>query len=218
MAGRGADHAQTAGEPDRQLATDTHRLSRSAAPTPGRDRERLDSVAQRRSRRAGLLRARDRAHTSTTTPERRKGSVRRRATRSQPRTAPGGRPSRRVSVRGLAAPTARAAPPDQAGRRPAASAGRSRATPREERPAQSGHASCRLPARPPPLARSCPRQHEDRLLAHHARSLQTATAPGRGDSCRNQYHAPHPAVTPRYGPCRCSMLLTPSGRAEHGVA
>jgi hypothetical protein len=68
MAGRGADHAQTAGEPDRQLATDTHRLSRSAAPTPGRDRERLDSVAQRRSRRAGLLRARDRAHTSTRRP------------------------------------------------------------------------------------------------------------------------------------------------------
>jgi hypothetical protein len=90
------------------------------------------------------------------TPEQRNGSARRRATRSQPRTAPGGRPSRRVSVRGLAAPTARAARPDQAGRRPAASAGRSRATPREERPAQSGHASCRLPTRPPPLARLMP--------------------------------------------------------------
>lgn len=91
MAGRDADRAQTVGEPDRLLPSDTHRLGRSAAPTPGRDRERLDSVPPTPIRRAGSLRARARARTPTA------------------------HPSSATAPRGVARPVASRAPPPAVG-------------------------------------------------------------------------------------------------------
>ena len=213
MAGRDADRAQTVGEPDRQLPTDTHRLGRSAAPTPGRDRERLDSVPQRRSggldrselglehvrpphtRAAQRLRAASRDPVASRAPPPAVGQAAARASDTHPRPGPEAAPRRsppRYCAAAAQTTPARACVASQ--RRQHARRGRrTKRTPRcsirrSHARNPSGRAPSDSPGTPPAgfqlgLHRSLAHARdntEDRLLAHHARSLPDRYRAGEG--------------------------------------
>jgi len=208
MVGRDADRAQTVGEPDRQLPTDAHRLGRSAAPTPGRDRERLDSVPQRRSGgwiapSSGSSTYAHRTPSSATAP---RGVARSVASRAPPpavgqaaaracdtHPGPGPEAAPRRSppcYRAAAAQTTPARACVASQRRQHAHGGRTKRTPfsirRSHARNPSGRAPPDSPGTPPAgFGRHRSLAHtrdntEDRLLAHHARSLPGRYRVGKG--------------------------------------